>query len=491
MRILPGIILGQLLVFISPLSIGLMLLYGVITSLCFQWGFVRVIRPIGFFCGLLLGALTITALIPAEPSAKELSSFNLDSSFLIEVYGSPRRRNIGEVQVPLRVIARVDLESEREPRLRAIGRELRFLCKARDLPWLNISQIRKGDTLVIRGSFEGLKFRELISYDGFLRRQGFVGTCKIKYATPPLSRNESYIQILRRKIKLLTEGILGQGEVSGLPLSTSLGIKDVLSSRTEDEFRRTGLSHVLVVSGYQVTLVYGSVMAIFLSIFSRIGSLVRRFPAYSLAVMPALAVTGGFVLLVEPDGPVLRAWLALLIMAVARFFEVGRNGAHTLLVGLTFMALVSPGCYLDPGVELSFAALAGLQVGDKIGQGIVGKFLWSSLAASTFTGLVSAFRFGGVSVSSLIINPWFAPFLSVVGCKLVIVGIFLFVLKLDPNGLVLAGTSEALLFSRDIVSQLAAVSVGYYEGPVGMAIALALVALVFSILIKRRTARLA
>jgi len=484
LRILPGIIFGQLLTFILPAMPWVIVLYGVIKSGCFQWGIGKGIRFGGFYSGLLLGALTVEVLLPIRPSPQEVSFFKLNNSLLIKVDGTPRRRQIGEIQVPVKVIALSLISPQGEPFLKPLTKEYRFLCKARDLPWLNISKVRNGDTLIVKGVFQEIKFDEIISYDSFLRRQGFVGTCKIKYATQPLSREEGFIQILRRKIKILAERILGQGEVSGLPLSTSLGIKDVLSFRTEEEFRRTGLSHVLVVSGYQVTLVYGSVLAIFLSMFSRIQPLVRRYTAYSLAVLPALAVTGGFVLLVEPDGPVLRAWLALLVMAIAKLFEVGRNGAHTLLVGLALMALVSPGCYLDPGVELSFAALAGLQIGDKIGRGTIGKFLWSSLAASTLTGLVSALRFGGMSVSSLIINPWFAPFLSVVGCKLVIIGIFLVAIGVDPRGLVLAGASEALLLSREVVTHLAAVTVGYYEGAVGIAISLAFTALIFVMLKK-------
>lgn len=489
LRILPGLIIGQLCTFITPLTALLILGYGVIKSCCFQWGITREITWRGSYSGLLLGALSVLMLLPAVPSARELRHFDSSRSFVAKIDGSPRRRQIGEIQVPLKIFGRVELVQGTEPIIKGHNKELRFLCKARELPWLNISKVRNGDLIIIRANFQELKYADLLSYDGFLRRQGFIGTCKIKYATEPILRDESYIQILRREIKVLVERILGQGEVSGLPLSTSLGIKDVLSSRTEEDFRRTGLSHVLVVSGYQVTLVYGSVLAIFLTGFSRIAPLVRRYSAYSLAVGPALAVTGGFVLLVEPDGPVLRAWLALLIVAVAKFFEVGRNGAHTLLVGLAFMALVSPGCYLDPGVELSFAALAGLQIGDRIGRGIVGKFMWSSLAASTLTGLVSAVRFGGMSVSSLFINPWFAPFLSVVGCKLVIVGISLAALGLDPQGLILAGTSEALLVSRDLVRHLASVTIGYYEGSLGVVISVALTTLVL-LMLKRQRAKI-
>lgn len=434
------------------------------------------------FWGALVGAVGVAVVLPSG----NVKAVNSDLSYLVYVDDTPRRRNVGEIQVPVSLVGIISKNDQNQISIREISSPIRYLCKGTDLPWMNISKVRPGDLIAIRGRFKKIDPSKIFSFDGFLRRQGYSGTCKIKYASATLKRDEAFIDVARRRIKETAERIIGPGEISGFPLSTALGIKDVLSSYTEEDFRRTGLSHVLVVSGYQVTLVYGAVLAIFTAIFSRILFLVKRLPVILLATPLSLVVTGAFVLLVEPDGPVLRAWLALLVAAGAKIFEVGRNQIHNLMVGLLLMAVVSPGCYLDPGVELSFAALAGLQIGDSMSKTASGKFIWSSLAASTLTGFVSALRFGGVSITSLLINPWCAPLLSVIGCKVVIVAIGLIFFGVDPNGLVLQGTSEILLYCKELVGWFAKIEFGYYEGPVGFAISASLLTLVLLVFFRTR-----
>jgi ComEC/Rec2-related protein len=479
---LVGIIMGQILSFMIPFMTVCLLLYRCILFIPIQWGIVGIFLPKrDLFWGALVGSLGVAIMLPSG----NLGEVSSNLSYLVSVDGTPRRRAVGEIQVPVSLVGIVSKNQEGEIYIRRIENSIRYLCKGVDLPWMNLSRVRVGDTIAIKARFKKIDASKIFSFDGFLRRQGYSGTCKIKYASTTLERNEAYIDIIRRKIKETTENVLGQGEISGFPLSTSLGIKDVLSSYTEDAFRKTGLSHVLVVSGYQVTLVYGAVLAIFTAVFSRFLFLVRRFPINLVATPLALIVTGAFVLLVEPDGPVLRAWLALLVAAGAKIFEVGRNQIHNLMVGLLLMAVVSPGCYLDPGVELSFAALAGLQMGERMGKTTAGKFIWSSLAASTLTGFVSAARFGGVSITSLFINPWCAPLLSVIGCKVVIVAIGLIFLRIDPNGLVLQGTSEILLFCKELVGWFSRIEFGYFEGPVGFAISATLLTLVLLVLFRK------
>ncbi len=455
------------------------MLYGVIQLLIQQWGFIILGRLHNrLYLAVFLGIVGVRVILPVA-DFKGLSSQN---SYVVKIDDSPRRRRVGEIQVPVRVLAEVRSAEDlfnpdgRKSTVSPIKKSVRYLCRGIDLPWRNLNKVRAGDTLIIKGVFEGLKIDSVFSYSAYLQRQGFVGSCKIQFASLPITQDIGWIQSLRILIKKEVERVVGAGEISGLPLSTSLGIKDVLSEVTENNFRVTGLSHVLVVSGYQVTLVYGAVLGLITAFLGRFFWLVRSVPIFYISIPIGLLVTGLFVLLVEPDGPVLRAWLALFLAGILQMMGHKSGGVNFLIIGLLSMALVAPGCYLDPGVQLSFAALAGLQVGDSVGKGPWSKFLWSSVVASTLTGFVSAVRFGGFSASSLLINPWLAPFLSVVGCKLVIIAIMLLLFGLDPKGVVLQGISEALLFSKQIVEWFATLQFGYFEGTTGLIVAVSLLA---------------
>jgi competence protein ComEC len=475
-----SLVAGQILALWWSSVIVIAVLYGVIQLLFHQWGFIAVGRLHNrLYLGILLGVIGVRVLLPSSDFKGVFSQ----NSYLVKVDDSPRRRRVGEIQVPVRLLAEVRSKENllnrdgREAMVRPIQNKVRYLCRGIDLPWRNINKVRAGDTLIIRGVFEGLKRDSIFSYSAYLKRQGFWGSCKIQFASLAVATDISWVQRVRTLIKKEVERVVGVGEISGLTLSTSLGIKDVLSDSTENNFRLTGLSHVLVVSGYQVTLVYGAVIGLVSTFLGRIFWLVRRVPIFYLSIPIGMIVTGLFVLLVEPDGPVLRAWLALLLAGVLKMMGRDVGGANLLIIGLLSMAVVSPGCYLDPGVELSFAALAGLQIGDFLGKGQWGKFLWSSVVASTLTGFVSAVRFGGFSLTSLLINPWFAPFLSVIGCKLVIIALLLLFLGIDQKGVVLQGISEALLFSKQLVGWFATLKFGYFEGLSGIILASSLLLL--------------
>ncbi len=483
-----GVMSGQIISIYWSGFVFIVLAYGVIQQLIQQWGFSlnRVFKIV--FCGVFVGCVGVILLLPIS-NFRPLSS---DRSYIVEIDDTPRRRNVGEIKVPIKILAEVRSYEHRHAQdglrnvVRLVTRPVRYLCRGVDLPWRNLNKAQTGDVIIIKGDFQGFKSSSIFSYDAFLRREGYVGSCKIRFASAPLERHPTFIQKVRASIKLLVEDVLGRGEISGLPLSTALGIKDVLSDVTENNFRKTGLSHVLVVSGYQVTLVYGAIVGVFTWLFSKYSALAQRVPLFYLVIPFALAFTGLFVLLVEPDGPVLRAWLALFVAGTLKILGRGMSGPNALIVGLLSMAVVSPGCYLDPGVELSFAALAGLQIGSSLGKSEMGKFLWSSLVASTLTGFVSAVRFGGFSLTSLLINPFLAPFLSVVGCKLVLLGILFAAVGLDPKGLVLQGVAESLLYSKGVVAWFASLEYGYFEGPVGVALAVVFMTFTIWFLVKGR-----
>ncbi len=124
------------------------------------------------------------------------------------------------------------------------------------------------------------------------------------------------------------------------------GVDEGLAS----DFRATGLTHLLAVSGTNLTLVVG-----FLLVLARWGGVRGRW----LYVVGAFGIAG-FVLLARTEPSVLRA----AVMGTVALFAMGSNGrqrgARALGVALVGLLLVEPGLATSAGFALSVLATAGI-----------------------------------------------------------------------------------------------------------------------------------
>jgi competence protein ComEC len=116
------------------------------------------------------------------------------------------------------------------------------------------------------------------------------------------------------------------------------------------DFRRAGVYHVLAISGFNVALVAGSAFLLL--------RLVRA-PA-SLAAGLALATLLAFAAVVGGQASVLRATVMGGLFLVAGL--VGRESHvwNSLAAALLVLLALDPGSLAQPGLQLSFAATAGL-----------------------------------------------------------------------------------------------------------------------------------
>lgn len=150
-----------------------------------------------------------------------------------------------------------------------------------------------------------------------------------------------------------------RGAVSGLPAGPRAllpGLVDGDTSALPDsvttEFRRTGLTHLVAVSGTNVAIVSGVVLAM--------ARRLRAGPRLSGAVA-AMSVLA-FVVIARPSGSVLRA----AVMGVCGLVGVAASRPRPALTGLggavLLLLLVEPGLARQPGFALSVLATLGLLV---------------------------------------------------------------------------------------------------------------------------------
>jgi competence protein ComEC len=131
-----------------------------------------------------------------------------------------------------------------------------------------------------------------------------------------------------------------------------VGDDSALSDSVESDFRATGLTHLLAVSGTNLTLVVGFLLA-----------LARwcRVRGRWLAVVGAAGVVG-FVLLARTEPSVLRAAVMGTVALVGLGHDARQRGLRALGVAVLVLVLVDPGLAVSAGFVLSVLATAGILV---------------------------------------------------------------------------------------------------------------------------------
>jgi competence protein ComEC len=198
------------------------------------------------------------------------------------------------------------------------------------------------------------------------------------------------------------------GERRALVEGVLLGDDGGLSDGSKQAFRRAGLYHLLAVSGQNVVLLAGGVLA--LAVALGIGRMWGH--------AGALAAIGAYVLAVGPQPSVIRAAIAGAAVSVAWLAGRLRDAWHLLLVAACALLAWNPYALFDAGFQLSFGAVAAIFV-------LGGPFLhvldgypmpgWlrSAIAISAACTLVTApilwLEFGRVPLYGVIANALVEP----------------------------------------------------------------------------------
>lgn len=132
--------------------------------------------------------------------------------------------------------------------------------------------------------------------------------------------------------------------------ATLVGDASRLESAWEEPYRRTGTFHVLVVSGLQVTVLAGLVLALF-----RLCPL----PPWAALLGAALAVWG-YALLVGLQAPVVRAAGAATLFLVGRWWFRRARPLNLLAAVALALLLWDPEQLFDASFQLSFASVGVL-----------------------------------------------------------------------------------------------------------------------------------
>ena len=212
-----------------------------------------------------------------------------------------------------------------------------------------------------------------------------------------------------------------------------LGYKNAVPENDAPVWTATGVGHVWSISGFHITLVSAWLFAIFYLIFRSIAPITRRIPARVPALICAWAGLLFYLFLSGCDVATVRAFLMATLVFAAFIF--GRNAISMRNVCIAFCAifLMNPHYVMQPGFQLSFAAIFGLvwlwnDVRPRLPHNKILKLIYTailtSLVATIFTAPFVVAHFNSLPIYGLVGNLILLPIFSVAIMPLVMIGVF-------------------------------------------------------------------
>lgn len=199
----------------------------------------------------------------------------------------------------------------------------------------------------------GYDFAQRAWFDGI----GAVGTILGEVSRVP--GKEAAAPPLRARLSAHIQGEV-EGSAGGIAAALVTGDRGAISEADEEAMRRSGLAHLLSISGLHVTAVVGFAMLLAM----RLLALNRRL-ALSGLVLPLAAAAGalaggGYTWLAGAEVPTLRSFIAALLVLVA--FLMGREALTLRLVaaGALIVLIWRPEALAGPSFQLSFAAVTAI-----------------------------------------------------------------------------------------------------------------------------------
>jgi competence protein ComEC len=245
--------------------------------------------------------------------------------------------------------------------------------------------------------------RSRFDYAGYLRRAGVHALLEADWLRPTGRRRgglAGFVDLLRRRAEVgVSSGL--EPPLDALARGVVLGQDEAIPGSMADEFKASGLAHILAVSGQNVTLL--ALLA--LPILAALGVGRRS------RLVVVLALIALYVPLTGAGPSVLRAGAMGAAATVALL--VGRPASrwYALLLAAAFTLLLDPRCWLDPGWQLSFAAVVSIFVVAPALRPLFARLPAAlaegaaiTVSATLATAPLMAFHFERVSLVSLAAN---------------------------------------------------------------------------------------
>lgn len=206
-------------------------------------------------------------------------------------------------------------------------------------------------------------------YEAWLLEQGIRATGYVRANGSHNARIDAFVPSLRTVVeharatlRARIRAALPGKEYAGVIVALVVGDQRAIDQSDWKVFNRTGISHLVSISGLHITMVAGLFAWIASSLWRRSffteAQLPLMIPAQKVAALAGAGVALLYVLLAGFGIPAQRTLYMLTVVAAALWLGRLTNVSHVLCAALGVVVLLDPWAVLAPGFWLSFGAVA-------------------------------------------------------------------------------------------------------------------------------------
>lgn len=307
-------------------------------------------------------------------------------------------------------------------------------CMVRVLPG---TDYHYGDRVVFSGKLQTPPSNEEFSYRDYLAIKG-IGSYMmyplLDELTPTNQVSAYGLLFAFREQAYQTINLLLPQPEAGLLSGILIGMERDIPDSVQEDFQKTGTSHIVAISGFNIALVAGLLTL-----------LLDKLIGKRWAPLGVIVGIGLYTVLVGAQAAVVRAAIMGSISLIGR--QIGRRntGINTLLFTAALMTWQNPLILGDVGFQLSFSATMGLVLfagpwqdaltrwmERTFSEGLaarlsapISEFFLFTLAAQLTTLPVIIYHFGQFSLSAFLTNPLILPaqpLIMILGGPVILIG---------------------------------------------------------------------
>lgn len=194
-----------------------------------------------------------------------------------------------------------------------------------------------------------------------VRATGYVRSGPFNERLAPLVRAPGYlIERARSLVRARIEAALAGAPYGGVIAALAIGDQRAIPPEQWQTFTRTGVNHLMSISGLHVTMVSGLVFAVVLGLWRRSPRLLLVLPAQKAAIATGLAAAFGYAALAGFAVPAQRTVYMLAVVAAALWSGASASAPTVISSALLAVVVLDPWAVLAPGFWLSFGAVAAI-----------------------------------------------------------------------------------------------------------------------------------
>jgi len=268
-------------------------------------------------------------------------------------------------------------------------------------------------------------------YEAWLLERGVRATGYVRPRTNPerlsaqVWRIEPLIERLRERLRDRIVAAVPGACCGGVLAALAVGDQRAIPPAQWQVFTRTGVNHLMSISGLHVTMVSGLVYALALALWRRSPRLALRLPAGKAAAVAGLLAALAYAALAGFAVPAQRTVYMLAVVAAALWSGRQLPVSSILAGALLVVLLIDPWAVLSAGFWLSFGAVGvilAVTVGRLVQAGVIRQWLRVQGAITLALVPLSLALFQQVSLVSPVANALAIPLVSLVVVPLTLVG---------------------------------------------------------------------